>query len=203
MSRAGLVRCVALALVVAASLAGCTQPRDPDEQTNAVDERRLAELVDDPWLRGAPRDTRVAGPAFGHRGFATNPGLWAGEWELEDTSPDAVLVDVDAAARVGWDAYYARCPVTDGFSPADRFSDSSIVVYLVRALTDGALATAEVSYDVYPGESTYVVAVAHVPHHVVGKVARPPVVDVTELSCLGGETGTDVLGEVVELVDED
>lgn len=177
---------------------GCMLGVPRAEDASLVDFERLEQLRTDPWLAADGAD--VARYQFGSDGMY-NPGRATATHRLSAPGADAVRAELAAAAQVGWWPYYGRCP-TDSASRwefDDLLDPRFFVVFLARELPDGALAEAEVAFiGWFRHESDPVRLTADVkagvPNHAHPAVARPAVVDIDSLECMGG-TGPTLLGE--------
>jgi hypothetical protein len=190
------VRGVVVAIPVlglALSVGGCLHsPLYPDE----LDYARLAEAWGDPWV--SPNKTLT--PRYLHEGFATPGGVEAVRWGW-GSSAEVVLAEVTGARTARWEPVYAHCPFraahdsgtldapTSSEPPGDS-DPGSVVVQLVRPLSDGVVAEALLTVDAGEHAQRHRVAVeVTVPSRVHPVSSRRSPVDLSGLWCLQGDGG--------------
>ncbi len=155
---------VLLAVVVLAAT-GCSNP--PPEEWNGVDEVRQAELESDAWLTGS-RAGEVSGPISqtliridAADGVWNRPSVWGGaatDGELLDVASD----ELSAAQDADWVPVFVRC------------DPESVLVDLVRPLSDGGVGTARVVVGAASGGRSSVQVTAVSLHHSDGDWVLSP-----------------------------
>ena len=192
---------IVIALASTFLLTGCPGTGTREREPTRADFRRADALRTDPWL--APGFVEVTRYAYGTNALY-DPGL-ARVHRTADMEPESALrAEVDAAARVGWQPYYARCAGVDlPLGSAEQYGAANHVVALVRELDDGSLAQAVVTVE---GETSKgrasVMVEATVANHDLHQPPRPEGIELDRLSCTGadvGRAGESTLGDFVDL----